>query len=109
MGWRGMTRIRLQYVHEYLDRHGRARRYFRRPGFKRIPLPGAPGSDEFMTAYQLALAGQPPRIEMGAGRTKPGQYKSCHRAIPRFGVCLGRVPGWGRPNLWAPNAELRRL
>src|SRR5215472_5163734 len=72
MGWRGMTHIRLQYVHEYLDRHGRARRYFRLPGFKRIPLPGAPGSDDFMTAYQLALAGQPARIEVGAGRTKPG-------------------------------------
>ena len=67
-----MTRIKLDYVHEYHDRHGRLRRYFRRPGFKRIALPGAPGSDEFMTAYQLALAGQPPRIEIGAGRTKPG-------------------------------------
>ena len=64
--------IRLEYVHEYLDRHGKPRRYFRRPGFKRIPLPGAPGSDEFMSAYQLALAGQPPRIEIGAGRTRPG-------------------------------------
>ncbi len=67
-----MTRLRLDYVHEYLDRHGKLRRYFRRPGFKRIPLPGLPGSDEFMTAYKLALAGQPPRIEIGAGRTKPG-------------------------------------
>ena len=67
-----MTRIKLDYVHEYHDRHGKLRRYFRRPGFKRIALPGAPGSDEFMTAYQLALAGQPPRIEIGAGRTKPG-------------------------------------
>jgi hypothetical protein len=37
------------------------------------------------------------------------QRKSCHRAIPRFGICLGRMPGWGRPNLWVPNAELRRL
>jgi integrase len=67
-----MTRIRLDYIQEYRDRHGRLRRYFRRPGFKRLPLPGVPGSDEFMTAYQLALAGQPSRIEIGAGRTKPG-------------------------------------
>ena len=67
-----MTRIRLDYVHECRDRHGTLRRYFRRPGFKRIALRGAPGSDEFMTAYQLALAGQPPRVEIGAGRTKPG-------------------------------------
>jgi integrase len=67
-----MTRLRLDYVHEYRDRHGKLRRYFRRPGFKRVALPGIPGSDEFMTAYQLALAGQQPRIEVGAGRTKPG-------------------------------------
>ena len=67
-----MTRIRLDYVHEYLDRHGKLRRYFRRPGFKRIALPGVPGPDEFMTAYQLALAGQPGRLQIGAARTKPG-------------------------------------
>ena len=67
-----MIRIRLDYVHEYLDRHGKLRRYFRRPGFKRIALPGVPGSDEFMTAYQLALAGQPGRLQIGAARTKPG-------------------------------------
>jgi integrase len=67
-----MTRIRLDYVHEYLDRHGKLRRYFRRPGFKQIALPGIPGSDEFMTAYQLALAGQTPRLQIGAARTKPG-------------------------------------
>src|SRR5277367_2906053 len=67
-----MTRIRLDYVHEYLDRHGKLRRYFRRPGFKRIPLPGVPASEEFMAAYQLALAGQPAAAPIGAARTKPG-------------------------------------
>jgi integrase len=67
-----MTKIRLEYVHEFLDRHGKARRYFRKPGFKQIPLPGAPGSDEFMTAYQLALAGQSPPAQVGARRTRPG-------------------------------------
>jgi integrase len=67
-----MTRIKLHYVHEYRDRHGKLRRYFRRPGFKQIALPGLPGSDEFMAAYQLALAGQAPRIEIGTTRTKPG-------------------------------------
>jgi hypothetical protein len=67
-----MTRIKFDYVHEYLDRRGKLRRYFRRPGFKRIALPGIPGSDEFMAAYQLALAGQPPRLQIGTSRTKPG-------------------------------------
>jgi integrase len=51
-----MTRIRLKYVNEYRDRHGRVRRYFRRPGCRAIPLPGLPGSIEFMQAYQTALA-----------------------------------------------------
>jgi hypothetical protein len=67
-----MTRLKLDYVHEYRDRHGKLRRYFRRPSFKQVALPGPRGSDEFMTAYQLALAGQQLRVEIGAGRAKPG-------------------------------------
>jgi enterobacteria phage integrase len=53
-----MTSIRLPYVQEYRDRHGKARRYFRRPGFKRAPLPGTPGSPSFMAAYEAALAAE---------------------------------------------------
>ena len=51
-----MTRLKLRYVNEYRDRHGKVRRYFRRPGARAIPLPGLPGSIEFMAAYQAALA-----------------------------------------------------
>lgn len=65
-----MTRIRLEYVHRYRDRHGKLRHYFRRPGFKQIALPGLPGSTEF-AAYEQALAGLP-RNEIGASRTRPG-------------------------------------
>lgn len=54
-----MTRIKLPYVDEFLDRHGHVRRYVRRPGFRRVPLPGLPGSEEFMLAYQRALADHP--------------------------------------------------
>jgi integrase len=53
-----MTRIHLRYVDRFVDRHGHVRRYFRRPGGKRIPLPGLPGSKEFMAAYKAALAGE---------------------------------------------------
>lgn len=53
-----MTRLRLQYIHEYIDRHGRVRRYVRKGG-KHIPLPGLPGSPEFMEAYQVALGVKP--------------------------------------------------
>lgn len=52
-----MTKIRLNYVHEYRDRHGKVRRYYRKGG-KRVPLPGIPGSADFMRAYQLAVSGK---------------------------------------------------
>jgi integrase len=51
-----MTRIKLRYVNEFIDRHGKIRRYFRRSGRKAVLLPGLPGSIEFMEAYQAALA-----------------------------------------------------
>jgi integrase len=50
-----MTRIKLRYVNEYIDRQGNVRRYFRRRGSSGVPLPGLPGSIEFMAAYQAAL------------------------------------------------------
>jgi hypothetical protein len=31
-----------RYTHGFVDRHGRSRYYFRRPGFKQVPLPGLP-------------------------------------------------------------------
>jgi integrase len=65
-----MTSIRLPYVHAFRDRPGKVRYYFRRAGFKQIPLPGLPGSAEFNAAYETALAGVPQ--EIGASRTKPG-------------------------------------
>lgn len=65
--------IALPFVHVFKDRHGKVRRYFRRPGFKGAKLPGEPGSDAFMLAYQAALAGEKaPKAEIGATRTKQG-------------------------------------
>ncbi|MEZ0169901.1 tyrosine-type recombinase/integrase [Microvirga sp. TS319] len=51
-----MAHIKLPYVQEFVDRHGKVRRYFRRNG-KRTPLPGLPGSKEFRLAYEAAMAG----------------------------------------------------
>jgi integrase len=79
-----VTRIKLKYVHEYRDVRGKPRRYFRRPGFKKIALPGLPGSAEFMAAYERALAGLP-RNEIGADRTKPGTVNA---AIVGYYQCL---------------------
>ena len=66
-----MANIRLRYVKAYVDRHGKARHYFRKPGCKPVALPGLPGSDEFMAAYSAALANSP-RVEVAATRTRAG-------------------------------------
>jgi integrase len=64
----------LKYLHSYRDRHGKLRHAFRRPGFKTVPLHGAPGSVELMQAYTnaLAAASAAPQVEIGASRSKPG-------------------------------------
>ncbi|MGE0153029.1 MAG: tyrosine-type recombinase/integrase [Reyranellaceae bacterium] len=68
-----MTKFRLAYIHRFKDRHGKIRHYFRRPGCNRIALPGLPGSEEFMAAYQAALAGETaPLRPIGAAKSKPG-------------------------------------
>ena len=70
-----MTRIRLRYVQAWVDGEGRVHRYFRRPGYPRVRLPGLPGSVEFMAAYQAALDG--PGVEIGAAkRSKPGSVST---------------------------------
>ena len=70
-----MTRIRLKYVHAYCDRYGAPRYYFRKAGFKKIPLPDLPGSEAFMRAYEAALENAP-RIVLGADRSKPGSVSA---------------------------------
>src|SRR6266536_62561 len=68
-----MTKIRLQYINSYRDRHGKLRYYFRRSGFKKVALPGLPGSAEFIGAYQTALnSATPTMTEIGANRHKSG-------------------------------------
>ena len=70
-----MSTIRLQYVHGFVDRHGKARYYFRRQG-RRTPLPGVPGSAEFNRAYEQALAGALPVADVGARRTIAGSVNA---------------------------------
>jgi integrase len=59
-----------KFVHGYIDRHGKARFYFRKAGFKKMPLPGLPWSPEFMQAYETAMGGA--ALDIGARRTHPG-------------------------------------
>jgi hypothetical protein len=69
-------RIRLKYINAFINRdrkNQRIRYYFRRRDTKAIPLPGLPGSEEFMAAYHAALAAMPDKFtDIGAGRTSPG-------------------------------------
>jgi integrase len=73
MGPRVMRHL-PKYVQGFIDRHGRPRFYFRRPGIKRMPLPGLPWSPAFMEAYETALAGQ--SLQIGSARTKPGTIRA---------------------------------
>jgi integrase len=63
-----------KFVQGFLDRHGKPRFYFRRPGYKSVPLPGLPWSTDFMAAYEQAAAGQP--LMIGAKRVKPGTIRA---------------------------------
>ena len=70
-----MARIKLKYVNSFSNRDRKSQRvryYFRRRGMQAIPLPGIPGSEEFMAAYSMALAMIPGIAEIGASRTSPG-------------------------------------
>src|SRR5215469_500810 len=76
-GTRSMARIKLKYVNAFANRrrkNERVRYYFRRRNFKAIALPGLPGSEAFMEAYQMALSTIPDqdRPDIGARRTEPG-------------------------------------
>jgi hypothetical protein len=70
-----VTEFKLKHVDRFKDRHGRVRYYFRRDRGARTALPGEPGSDEFMTAYQAALEGQvPPPASSPRNRGAPGTF-----------------------------------
>jgi hypothetical protein len=66
-----MARIRLRFVQGFIA-HGRAYYYFRKPGCARVKLPGLPGSEQFMAAYQAALVADAPPTDIGAKRNATG-------------------------------------
>src|SRR5262245_13176819 len=63
-----------KFVHGFIDRHGKPRFYFRRPGFRLVPLSGLPWSPDFMRDYEEALTSQPAPI--GSERVKPGTIRA---------------------------------
>lgn len=88
-------RIRLEFIKEYRDRHGRVRRYFRRRGQSLIPLPGKPGSAEFQETYHAALASMQVR-EIGANRSAPGSVGGTIGAYYTHNGFLGLAIGTQR-------------
>jgi integrase len=72
MGRREMKRKYPRWTHGYVDQHGKPRFYLRRPGHKKIALPGLPWSPEFMEAREAALKGEEGKLEIGARRTVAG-------------------------------------
>lgn len=71
-----MAKVKLRYINQFANRDRadkRLRYYFRKRGQKAIPLPGIPGSEEFMEAYRMALAASSDaKIEIGEKKTSPG-------------------------------------
>ena len=84
-----------KYVQAFIDRNGKPRFYFRRPGLKRVPLPGLPWSPEFMAAYEEAIAGQ--QLQIGASRTKPGTVSAAIIGYYYHQSFLALAPSTQRP------------
>ena len=76
-----MMRRLPKYVQHFIDHNDYARFYFRRDGFKRVPLPGLPWSPKFMEAYEAAMDGQPPQV---AVLRKPKQGSFAELAASYF-------------------------
>jgi integrase len=89
-----------KFVQGFIDRHDKPRFYFRRAGFKTVPLPGLPWSPEFMAAYEVAMGGESaPRVDIGASRTNPG-------TINALVIAYYKSDGWTR--LTADTQKTRR-
>jgi len=88
-----MKRRHPKYTHAFVDRHGHARFYFRRAGYKSVTLPGLPWSPTFMATYEAALK-DGGKIEIRASRTIPGTVNAALIAYyqsPVFTDALAKI------------------
>jgi integrase len=67
----------LPFVKAYRDRHGKPRYYLRKRGLQRVPLPGLPGSSEFLAVYNTALSA--PILMPSASRAMEGSFAALCR------------------------------
>ena len=63
-----------KHLQQYKDRHGKPRLYLRKPGAKRVPLPGPLYSPAFWTAYHAAMEGAP--VPTITNRNPPGSLSA---------------------------------
>jgi enterobacteria phage integrase len=75
-----VTVFKFRYLDCFIDRHGKPRYYFRRGRGARVPLPGSPGSAEFMSAYHSALG----NIEASPARKHRGPPGTFDRLIEDY-------------------------
>jgi integrase len=87
----GMPRPRKPYIQKETSRHGKVVWYFRRGKEKRIRLPGAYDSPEFIEAYNAALAGRPVETKAKAPQTSLRWLVDQYLESGRFGKLAGET------------------
>jgi integrase len=95
-----MTKIRLRFVQGFIA-HGKPYYYFRKPGCERIKLPGLPGSESFMAAYQGALAASTPPSDIGAKRSGPGTIAALVALYANSSQFKHEIAAETRRTMWA--------
>lgn len=93
-----MTTIRLRYINRFRDRHGRERHYFRPPNGIAVPLPGKPGSPEYMAAYNEAAAAVAPKDPKRRTRGKDGTFERLAFEYYSTTAFKGQKPGTQKTN-----------
>lgn len=89
-----MALLRLKYVMSDTDRHGNVRHYFRKGG-RKIRLPGAVGSGEFMAAYAAAEKGSKLPV-LRTTAASPDSFKALCEAFFRSATFKELTPRSGR-------------
>jgi integrase len=100
-----MAKIRLRFVQAFTA-NGKPYYYFRKPGCARLKLPGLPGSEAFMAAYQRALETSAPPSDIGASRNAPGTIAALVVAYISSDVFRDLAPETRRTR-WAILQKLR--
>src|SRR5215471_8123398 len=79
-----MATLEVPNVHRFKSRHGKWQTYYRAAGRKKIRLRADYLSPEFWLEYEAAKAGR--RLEIGAGRARPGTFNA---AFPGYYTSVG--------------------